>query len=110
MEIKKIIEDNLKIGQILKNWTPKNGYIGDDILITGINDSGVDFEAPNSKTKRVTKGTVYYSSINQLYEMWNDIKTGRIIRSQYTNCGAKSNTQTRYCLDILKELDDKGLI
>lgn len=110
MEIKKIIENNLKISEPIKNWTPKNGYKGDDIFITAFKDNGVDFEAPNSKTGKITKGTVFYSSINQLYEMWDDIKSGNILRSQYTNCGSKSNTQTRYCLDILKELDNKGLI
>lgn len=110
MEIKQIIQNNLKIGQVLNNWTPLNGYKGDDIFITGIHEIGVDFEAPNSKTGKITKGTVFYSSINQLYEMWDDIKSGRIVRSQYTNCGSKSNTQTRYCLNILKELDNQGLI
>lgn len=100
----------LRKSEPIKNWTPKNGYKGDDFFITAFKDNGVDFEAPNSKTGKITKGTVFYSSINQLYEMWDDIKSGNILRSQYTNCGSKSNTQTRYCLDILKELDNKGLI
>ena len=109
MEIKDIIQKNLKSGQTLRNWTPKNDYFGDDIIITKIDDSGVSFEAPNKKKNTSTKGKVSYSSIEQVYSFWDKIKNKEISRTQYTNEGIKSRS-TRYILDILKELDVQHLI
>ena len=109
MDIKEIIQDNLKPGTVLKNWTPKNKYFGDDIIITKIDNSGVCFDAPNTQKKTITKGCVSYYSIEQLYSSWDKIKRGTLSRTQYTNEGIKSHS-TRYILDILKELDNLGLI
>lgn len=109
MDIKTIIQDNLKEGQVLKNWTPKKQYFGDDIIITKIDNSGVSFNAPNFKKKSVTKGTVSYNAIEQVYSFWDKIRSGEISRTQYTNEGIKSHS-TRYILDILKELDNQGVI
>lgn len=110
MEIKKIIQDNFKVGQILKNWTPLNGYKGENIIITYIDSNSIDFEAPNPKKTKPTKVSVPYSAINQIYEIWDDIKTQKIKRSEYTHSEEKPNHFTRYCLDILKELDNQALI
>lgn len=110
MDIKKIIQDNLKVGQTLKNWTPLNGYKGDDIIITKIDSKSIDFEAPNSKKPKSTKVSVPYSAIIQIYEIWEDIKSQKIKRSEYAHSNEKPNHFTRYCLDVLKELDNLNLI
>ena len=110
MDIKAIIQNNFATGMRLKNWTPLNGYKGDDIIIKEIDSTSISFDAPNTRKKIITKVSVPYSAINQIYEIWDDIKSGKITRTQYTNCGEKPNHFTRYCLDILKELENKGLI
>ncbi len=110
MDIKKIIQDNLKVGQTLKNWTPLNGYKGDDIIITKIDSKSIDFEAPNPKKPEPTKVSVPYSAIIQIYEIWEDIKSQKIKRSEYAHSNEKPNHFTRYCLDVLKELDNLNLI
>ncbi len=109
MDIKKIIQDNLKPGKELKNWTPLRGYNGDNIIITKVDNNSIDFDAPSSKKKTITKASVPYSAIIQIYDLWEDIKSGKLSRTQYTNSGIK-NHFTRYCLDILKELENEGLI
>lgn len=110
MDIVKTIKQNITPEQIIKNWTPLNGYKGDDIIIKRITDSGIEFEAPNTIMKTTTRGSVPYSAIEQIYELWPDIKSGKIKRNEYTNSGIKPNHYTRYCLNILKELDNLGLI
>ena len=109
MDLKRIIQENIKEGQVLKNWTPKRNYFGDAITITKIDNSGICFDAPNSKKRTITKGSVSYYAIEQIYSFWDKIKSGTLTRTQYTNEGIKSHS-TRYILDILKELDNQGLI
>ena len=109
MDITEIIKANLKVGQTLKNWTPLNGYKGNNIIITKIDDSSISFDAPTDIKGKVTKASVSYSEINQVYKFWDKIKNGAITRIQYTNEGIKSR-KTRYILDILKELDNQHLI
>ncbi len=110
MDLKKIIQNNLKVGQVLKNWTPLNEYKGEDIIITKIDSSSIDLEAPNPKRPKPTMVSVPYSAIIQIYEIWEDIKSQKIKRTEYTHSEEKPNHFTRYCLDILKELDNQGLI
>ena len=54
--------------------------------------------------------SVPYSAIIQIYEIWEDIKSQKIKRSEYAHSNEKTNYFTRYCLDVLKELDNLNLI
>lgn len=109
MDITEIIKANLKVGQTLKNWTPLNGYKGNNIIITKIDDNNISFDAPTNIKGKTTKAFVSYFEIKQVYNFWDKIKSGVITRTQYTNEGIKSR-KTRYILDILKELDNQHLI
>ena len=108
IDLKKIIIMHISKGTTLKNWTPRHNYTGNDLTVLSVDkDSGkITIDLPTSKYKKVD---VTVSDISQLYHFWNQIKSGDITRTQYTNTGIKSR-KTRYILNILKYLEDINVL
>lgn len=107
-EIRKHIIANIHEGDVLKNWTPKHGYTGNDLTVLSVdsNTGKITIDLPGSKKGEVT---VSVSEILPIYNLWDKIKSEEITRTQYTNEGIKSQ-KTRYILNILKYLEDIGAL
>ena len=87
------IKDQLKIGDVIKNWTPVNGYFGNDVLISSVNKDSITIQTKSAKHPQLLKKYEF----NEIWEVWSSYISGEIKRNEL---GA-NRFHTTYIIDIL---------
>lgn len=72
------IQRGLDVGDAIRNWTQRNGYIGDDFTIRAMGAGFVEIDSPGARNfQRVSR-----EDFAAVYEMWDDYNAGRVPRNQ----------------------------
>lgn len=87
------LQNNLKPGQAIKNWTSSGGYLGDTMKIVGVRSGYIEVDPPNAAcTQMVPK-----KDFKKVWEVWSEYKSGKLPRSAI---GEKIRF-TKYIISIL---------
>lgn len=87
------IKGQLKIGEVIKNWTPVNGYFGNDVIITSINNDSITIQTKSAKPPQLLIKNEFY----EIWEVWPFYISGKIKRNELR----ANRFHTTYIIDIL---------
>ena len=71
------LQNNLKPGQINKNWSVMHGYLGRTTTIVDVRSDYIKVAPPNAKNIQV----VPREDFKKLWEDWSAYKSGKVLRS-----------------------------
>ena len=72
------IQDNIKKGQIIKNWTKDSGYIGDPFTINCLDTNRIDITPLRAESiQRIPK-----KDFESVYDIWEQYLSGNFQRSK----------------------------
>lgn len=73
------LQNNMKSGQIIKNWSVLHGYLGRTMTIVGVCSDYIKVAPPNpSNMQEVPK-----QDFKKLWEDWSAYKSGKVLRSAF---------------------------
>lgn len=111
MDIYLLLKQNFVPNDVIRNWTPYHGYKGNDLIVKNISSNVISLIFSENQNKEVV---VPYRELEGIMKLWPKILSGEIKRYQYTHKTPEVESSpfyySRYCLDILKALSDKGVI
>lgn len=111
MDLYSLLIGNFKPGDIIRNWTPYRGYQGNALIVKEIKENSILLIFSENQKKEIN---VPFYELEGLLKLWPKILSGEITRHQYTHKTPEVESSpfyfSRYCLDILKVLNDKGYI
>jgi hypothetical protein len=72
------LQNSLKPGRAIKNWTVLRGYLGDTMKITGVRSGYIEVDAPNASTTQV----ISKEDFEKVWEIWPEYNGGKFPRYQ----------------------------
>jgi len=100
-EVWNYLQDYLKPGMKVKNWTAYRGYIGDSIKITRIDRDSLSLESPaaNKHIQVVPK-----DDFESIWQVWPDYKMRRVRRYEL-----RGKTRfSKYIISILRWFESES--
>jgi len=92
-DVWKSIKSQLKIGDLIKNWTPLNGYFGNDVVIHNVNNDSITIQTKSAKYPQ----QLMKKEFKEIWEIWSSYISGKIKRSELR----ANRFHTTYIIDIL---------
>lgn len=74
------LQEKLKEGATIKNWTAFRGYLGDTMTVVGVRDNYIEVESPNAGSIQV----VPQKDFRKVWEVWAGYKSQRVRRYELT--------------------------
>ena len=72
------LEENLKPGMKVNNWTAFHGYLGDSMTIEAVSSRAIEVNAPKAKTIQI----VPREDFQTIWEIWIEYKQDKIQRQE----------------------------
>jgi hypothetical protein len=91
------LQIKLKVGDSIKNWTAKRGYLGDEFRIIQVLDDRVEIDSPGAKKNLPAKK----SDFEFMFDNWEAFCSGKIQRKEL----APKTFVSKYTMSIIKHLE-----
>lgn len=92
------LQARLKPGVLVKNWTAKSGYLGDEFRISAVSDAAVEIDSPNAENvQRVPR-----KDFEILFSNWEAYCSERLQRQELREMTRFS----KYTMSIIKHIQD----
>ncbi|MFZ2452222.1 MAG: HNH endonuclease [Methylovulum miyakonense] len=98
------LQAKLKVGEYIKNWTARKGYLGDQFKVIAISPIHVRVEIELDNAKSIQ--SVRKSDFEVMHNNWESYCSGKLRRTEL----AKLTRVSKYTMSIIKHLDDSPTI
>ncbi len=95
-EFWRLLQEELRPGTPIRNWTQSNGYLGDSFEIASVRPSYVEVSAPNAQNIQHVPQTDF----QRVFEMWAAYRAGATRRAEIRD----TTRFSKYIISIIHHL------